>query len=127
MRIEIVSDRRRWHAPEFRERVVRASYESRCPLREVACQYGICQSLLFRWRKLAREGRQTKDKTAYVPVMMAPAPQSLPEEHSGPAGRQGQASLVFPDGVRLAFDTTVSGDRLRECPSKIILSLWNHL
>ncbi|GBQ24285.1 IS66-like element accessory protein TnpA [Gluconacetobacter sacchari] len=119
MRIEIVSDRRRWHAPEFRERVVRASYESRLPLREVARQYGICPSLLFRWRKLAREGRQTKGKTAFVPVMMAPSPQAIEERQSGYVGQHGHTSLVFPDGVRLEFGTTVSGERLREIVSAL--------
>lgn len=114
VRIEIVSDRRRSHAPEFRERVVRASYESPLPLREVARQYGIHPSLLFRWRKLAREWRQINGKPSFVPVMMGPAAHSLPADRMGAVGRHGQASLVFPDGVRLEFDTTISGERLRE-------------
>ncbi|WP_258367970.1 transposase, partial [Komagataeibacter oboediens] len=62
-RIEIVSDRRRWHAPEFRARVVIASYESRRPIREVAAQYGIHPSLVFRWRREAR----AKGGTSFIP------------------------------------------------------------
>ncbi|WP_234448419.1 IS66-like element accessory protein TnpA [Komagataeibacter oboediens] len=111
-RIEIVSDRRRWHAPEFRARVVIASYESRRPIREVAAQYGIHPSLVFRWRREAR----AKGGTSFIPVMVAPVPEPPPLERRREQGTlSGQAvSLVFPDGVRLEFDTGLSADRLRE-------------
>ncbi|WNM07343.1 transposase (plasmid) [Komagataeibacter nataicola] len=112
----MVSDRRRWHAPEFRARVVIASYESRRPIREVAAQYGIHPSLVFRWRREARAKAQAKGGTSFIPVMVAPAPEPPPLERRREQGTlSGQAvSLVFPDGVRLEFDTGLSADRLRE-------------
>ncbi|WP_053324303.1 IS66-like element accessory protein TnpA [Komagataeibacter europaeus] len=115
-RIEIVSDRRRWHAPEFRARVVIASYESRRPIREVAAQYGIHPSLVFRWRREARAKAQAKGGTSFIPVMVAPVPEPPPLERRREQGTlSGRAvSLVFPDGVRLEFDTGLSADRLRE-------------
>ena len=118
-RIEIVSDRRRWHAPEFRARVVIASYESRRPVREVAAQYGVHPSLVFRWRREARAKAQ--GGTSFVPVMVAPAPQPQAlerrSEQGTPPGRA--VSVVFPDGVRLEFDTGLSADRLREIVSAL--------
>ncbi|WP_084758331.1 transposase, partial [Komagataeibacter intermedius] len=94
-RIEIVSDRRRWHAPEFRARVVIASYESRRPVREVAAQYGVHPSLVFRWRREARAKAQ--GGTSFVPVMVAPAPQPQAlerrSEQGTPPGRA--VSVVF--------------------------------
>ncbi|MCW4578888.1 transposase [Gluconacetobacter entanii] len=74
-RIEIVSGRRCWHAPEFRARVVIASCESRRLIREVAAQYGIHPSLVFRWRREARAKAQAKGGTSFIPVMVAPAPE----------------------------------------------------
>ncbi|PYD49371.1 hypothetical protein CFR79_15115 [Komagataeibacter saccharivorans] len=120
-RIEIVSDRRRWHAPEVRARVVIASYESRRPVREVAAQYGVHQSLVFRWRREARAKAQAKGGTSFVPVMMAPAPQQQPLECRSAQGTPPDraVSLVFPDGVRLEFDTGLSADRLREIVSAL--------
>ena len=120
-RIEIVSDRRRWHAPEFRARVVIASYESRSPVREVAAQYGVHPSLVFRWRREARAKAQAKGGTSFVPVMMAPAPRPQPLECRSAQGTPPDraVSLVFPDGVRLEFDTGLSADRLREIVSAL--------
>ena len=50
-RIEIVEERRRSHDAAFRARVVAAASAPGVRVEEVAQRYGICTSLIYRWRR----------------------------------------------------------------------------
>ena len=52
-RIEIVGERRRAHGAEFRARVVAECLAPGTRMRDLARRYGICTSLIYRWRRSA--------------------------------------------------------------------------
>ncbi len=52
-RIEIVGERRRAHDAEFRARVVAECLVPGARMRDLARRYGICSSLIYRWRRSA--------------------------------------------------------------------------
>lgn len=52
-RIEIVADRRRVHDAGFRARVIEASLVPGARMQDLARQYGLCTSLIYRWRRSA--------------------------------------------------------------------------
>jgi transposase-like protein len=56
--VEIISGRerrRRWSA-EDKLRLVAETYEPGAAIRAVAARHGVCESLLFTWRRQVREG-----------------------------------------------------------------------
>ena len=52
-RIEIVGERRRAHGVEFRARVISECLVPGARMRDLARRYGICTSLIYRWRRSA--------------------------------------------------------------------------
>lgn len=52
-RIEIVAERRRMHDAEFRARVIEASLMPGARVQDLARRYGLCTSLIYRWRRAA--------------------------------------------------------------------------
>jgi transposase len=78
--VEIITGRerrRRWGTEEKR-RIVEESMEPSAAMRAVAARNGICESLLYAWRRQAREGslRETK-RPAFVPVRLLEPPMNL--------------------------------------------------
>src|SRR5580704_11486994 len=75
--VEIITGRerrRRWSTEEKR-RIVEESTESGAVMRAVAARNGICESLLYAWRRQLREGTLHDVETpAFVPVRVLEAP-----------------------------------------------------
>ena len=69
--IEIITGRerrRRWSTEE-KHRIVRESTEHGAVMRTVAARNGVCESLLYTWRRQMREGTLREIETpAFVPV-----------------------------------------------------------
>ncbi len=69
--IEIITGRerrRRWSTEE-KHRIVRESTEHGAVMRTVAARNGVCESLLYTWRRQMREGTLRAIETpAFVPV-----------------------------------------------------------
>jgi transposase len=76
-RIEVITGtgcRRRWDA-ETKARLVAESFEPGCSVSEVARRHDISASLLFLWRRQAREATKNTESTvrggpAFVPVVV---------------------------------------------------------
>jgi transposase len=69
--IEIIMGRerrRRWSTEE-KHRIVKESTEHGAVMRAVAARNGVCESLLYTWRRQMREGTRREIETpAFVPV-----------------------------------------------------------
>ena len=103
--IEIVGERRRAYTPAFRSRVVKASFESGFPVREVARQHGIHVSLLYRWRQECRRRSRGPEEGPLVPVRVA---EPVAQERQAP----GQMEITFRDGSILRFGHDVPPERV---------------
>jgi transposase len=75
--VEIITGRerrRRWSTEEKR-RIVEESMEAGAAMRAVAARNGICESLLYAWRRQMREGTlHETEAPAFVPVRVLEAP-----------------------------------------------------
>jgi transposase len=66
--------RRRWSF-EDKRRIVKESTERGAVMRAVAARNGICESLLYAWRRQMRDGTLRESETpAFVPVRVFDAP-----------------------------------------------------
>ena len=77
--VEIISGRerrRRW-STEFKLRVVAETQEPGAQVRVVAVRHGVCESLVFTWRRQVRDGVLTApEMPMFMPVQMLEAPMS---------------------------------------------------
>ena len=103
--IENVGERRRAYTPAFRSRVVKVSFESGFPVREVARQHGIHVSLLYRWRQDCRRRSRRPEEGPLVPVRLA---EPVAQEGQAP----GQMEITFRDGSILRFGHDVPPERV---------------
>jgi transposase len=75
--VEIITGRerrRRWSTTE-KLRIVAEAAEPDAVMRAVAARHGICESLLFTWRRQARTGMlRAVEAPAFVPVQVFDAP-----------------------------------------------------
>jgi transposase len=75
--VEIITGRerrRRWSVDE-KLRLVAETFEPGVAIRGVAARHGICESLLYTWRRQAREGELAYPAApGFVPVTMLEAP-----------------------------------------------------
>jgi transposase len=101
-RYSVVADaRRRWSEAEKQAIVAEAEWP-RVNISAVARRHGIKPSLLFRWRRLARDGEDRQRPPAFVPVTLAlpaaepPAPEVAAEADTPPA-----AASETPDAHRI--------------------------
>lgn len=80
--VEIITGRerrRRW-STEFKLRVVAETLEPGAQVRAVAARHGVCESLVFTWRRQARDGVLTApEMPMFMPVQMLEAPVSTVE------------------------------------------------
>jgi transposase len=82
-RIEVitgVAGRRRWSVEE-KLRIVAESLMPDMPVSAVARRHGVRSNLLFKWRRLAREGafgRLPDSGPSFVPIRLMPEPASSP-------------------------------------------------
>jgi transposase len=115
-RIEIVGDRRRAHAAEFRAAMVAQSLVPGIRIQDLARRNGICASLIYRWR---REQRASAAPAQLVPVRIAsespPSMAPAPSPRGGPeiAGRAGSIEIELAGGVRVRVGEDVSLPALR--------------
>lgn len=106
-RIEIITGtgrRKAWTAEEKLRLVAEAS-AGRGSVAEVSRRYGVCRSLLFRWRRQVAGG-ELDGPAGFVPVVMTGG---MPEVSSPPpeaACRPGMVEIVLGNGrlVRVAED-----------------------
>ena len=89
--VEIITGRerrRRWSTAE-KLRLVAETHEAGASIRAVAARHGVCESLLFTWRRQVREGVLTAAETpVFMPVhMIDAAPTTAPAPPPSPAAR----------------------------------------
>lgn len=103
-RIEIITGtgRRKSWSLEEKQRLVAEASSGRGAVAEVSRRYGVCRSLLFRWRRQAERGELAADPGGFVPVMLAgdmPVAETLPS-------RTSMIEIALPNGriLRVAED-----------------------
>jgi transposase len=88
--VEIITGRerrRRWSTAE-KLRLVAETHESGTAICAVAARHGVCESLLFTWRRQGREGVLTAaPDPMFMPVHMIHAAPTAPMEPPAPAVR----------------------------------------
>jgi transposase len=102
--VEIITGRerrRRWSTAE-KLRLVAETHEAGTPIRAVAARHGVCESLLFTWRRQVREGvlRAAAETPLFMPVRMieavpvaAPGP-SPTATHAAPTRSPAPSGLI---------------------------------
>jgi transposase len=105
-RYSVVAEaRRRWSEAE-KQAIVAEAERPGVNISAVARRHGIKPSLLFRWRRLARDGEDRHSPPAFMPVTLAlpaaetPAPEAIPEAESSPVPPPAAASEA-PDAHRI--------------------------
>jgi transposase len=119
MRVEVLSGverRRRWSNDE-KARIVEATLVPGARVAEVARRNEVSASLVFEWRRLAREGLLGRGVPALMPVeIVAPLP-ALPAPSPSVAARSrrsaGLIEIELSQGRRLRVGRDVDGDALR--------------
>ena len=110
--------RRRWSQSEKR-RIVEESFESGSRVVDVSRRNKVAASLVFAWRRQAREALPAMPPL-FVPVAIAgPAPSPAPEVSAGEPERarragagRGLIEIELRDGHRIRVDARVDGDAL---------------
>jgi transposase len=124
--VEIITGherRRRWSVAD-KLRILAECDEPGARVAEVAARHGVYRSLVFQWRRQAREALLVAEPTPeFVPVRLADAAASTvrpeaasPEATPAPQRPQPRAGLVeieLPDGVRVRVGDEVGLATLR--------------
>jgi transposase len=126
--VEIITGRerrRRWSLQD-KARLVAETNEPGALIRAVAARHGVCESLLFTWRRQAREGLlgPAAESPVFVPVQaLAPASTALAPLDEGPrpapapasrsVGAPGLIEIELGDGrqVRVGSDVNLAALR----------------
>jgi transposase len=101
----VTETRRRWSEAE-KQAVVAESERPGVNISAVARRHGIKPSLLFRWRRLARDGEDRQGTPAFIPLTLAlpaaetPAPEAIAEAEASPVPPPAAASET-PDAHRI--------------------------
>jgi transposase-like protein len=90
------------------------------PVSAVARRHGVRSNLLFKWRRLAREGAfgpLPDSGPSFVPIRLMPEPPSSPLE-APPGSLAGEAAdcmveIALPNGCRLRVSAEIDGRALR--------------
>jgi transposase len=121
-RVEIVSDRRRRHDDAFRAEVLAACAIPGCTIVEVAGRYGICASLIYRWRRAVQQdvaAGQSKSTVRLFPVRIAPPDPALSAPPVARTDRPGVIEIELTGDVRVRVDQTVNSAALRRVLSAL--------
>mgnify|MGYP002713577954 CR=1 FL=1 len=125
--VEVITGRerrRRW-STEQKLRVVAEVEEPGARVRDVAARYGVCESLVFTWRRQAREGvLVAPEAPVFVPVRVLdgpvpaasprPVPCPAPVPASVPARSEaGLIEIELGDGRRVRVGSDVNLVALR--------------
>ena len=116
-RIEIVEERRRSHDAAFRARVVADALVPGARIEELGRRYGICTSLIYRWRRAAQSPALASPTVKLVPVRVAEAakPPTRPAapRSIGEGKRPSPIEIELEGGIRIRVDADVSLAALR--------------
>jgi transposase len=112
--------RRRWSHDE-KVRLVEETLQSGETVWGLARRHGVAHSLLFTWRRQARQGRLGGDVVpALVPVEITPAPAPVsinaPQPASLPPAQRARAGIIeieLGGGCRVRVDRDVDGEALQ--------------
>ena len=111
--------RRRWSHDE-KVRLVEETLQSGESVCGVARRHGVAPSLLFTWRRQARQGRLgCEGAPALVPVEItttpAPIPACAPSPPSSPAAQRSRAGIIEIEvgGCRVRVDRDVDAEALQ--------------
>lgn len=115
--VEIITGRerrRRWQIEE-KLRIVAETYEPGARVTEVAARHGVYPSLLFHWRRQAREGALCRGAAAsFTPVRIA---SGLCEPFTEPGGEErcspGVLEITLRNGIRFRIDQRIDVHALR--------------
>ena len=113
MKIEVlgVERRRRWSLQD-KLRIVEETMQPGVTVTEVARRHGLAPSVVFTWRRLAREGRLGDAGPTFVPVEITPVlTQTTPI--ASPPRRTGLIEIVLGRGRRVRVDREVDAEALR--------------
>ena len=113
MKIEVLGTerRRRWSLQD-KLQIVEETMQPDVTVSEVARRHGLAPSVVFTWRRFAREGRLGDTGPAFVPVEITPVPvQAAPMVSS--SRRTGLIEIVLGRGRRIRVDREVDLEALR--------------
>ena len=113
MKIEVLGTerRRRWSLQD-KLRIVDETLQPGVTVTEVARRHGLAPSVVFTWRRLAREGRLGDAGPTFMPVEITPVPRQTTPIAS-PALRTGLIEIVLGRGRRIRVDREVDAEALR--------------
>ena len=113
MKIEVLGTerRRRWSLQD-KLRIVEETMQPGVTVTEVARRHGLAPSVVFTWRRLAREGRLGDAGPSFVPVEITPVPVRTTPVASPPR-RTGLIEIVLGRGRRVRVDRDVDAEALR--------------
>ena len=113
MKIEVLGTerRRRWSLRD-KLKIVEETLQPGVSVTEVARRHGLVPSVVFTWRRLAREGRLGDAGPAFMPVEIAPVPVQTTPVGSSPR-RTGLIEIVLRHGRRIRVDREVDAEALR--------------
>ena len=113
--------RRRW-SPADKLRIVAESHEPGALIRAVAARHGVCESLVFTWRRQVRDGvLVAPEMPVFLPVQMLETPRpaattrSSPSSHPAPSARPSSGLIEIELGnghqVRVGSDVNLAALR----------------
>ena len=113
MKIEVLGTerRRRWGLQD-KLQIVEETLQPGVTVTEVARRHGLAPSVVFTWRRLAREGRLGDAGPSFMPVEITPVPAQAPSAASPPR-RIGLIEIVLGRGRRIRVDRDVDAEALR--------------
>lgn len=88
--------RRRWSAAD-KLLIVAETHEAGARINAVAARHGICESLIYTWRRQVREGvLVAPERPVFMPVRMfeTPQPPAATQSGSGPAPARPPSGLI---------------------------------
>ena len=120
MRVEVLSgvERRRQWSDDEKARIIEETLVPGARVAEVARRNAVSASLVFGWRRLARDGLLGRGVSALVPVeivaapvpaLPSPTPPSVPR----PRRSAGLIEIELSQGRRVRVGPDVDGDALR--------------
>ncbi len=116
MRVEVLSGverRRRW-SDDDKARIVEETLVAGARVADVARGNAVSASLVFGWRRLARDGLLERGVPALMPVEIVAPPSALPwPAVLRPKRAAGLIEIELPQGRRLRVGRDVDGDALR--------------